>query len=66
MTTKKKKKAPTKKVAAKPETSLHLEMEGCVYVVERDAKNNIISQGALDSKAVLDCLLIALKKGLER
>lgn len=59
----KKKKTTTK--PAKLKTDLFLELEGNVFVVEKDLKGKVVSREAIDGKTVLQCLLTQLSKAID-
>ena len=42
-----------------------LELNGNVYIVERDAKGNEVSRSEIDGKAVLDAVLYVLSQMLK-
>lgn len=60
----KKKKAAVRK-PAKLKTDLFLELEGNVFVVEKDLKGKVVSREAIDGKTVLQCLLTQLSKAID-
>ncbi len=62
------KKKAVKKTAKKkaPKTFTNLEMEGAVWLIERNAKTNeIVKQDEIESEVVLKCLLHCIERGLQ-
>ncbi len=61
----KKKKKATVRNPAKPKTNLFLELEGDVFIVEKDLKDKVISREAIDGKTVLQCLVVQLSQAID-
>lgn len=56
-----------KKKTRSPETSLALEMEGSIHVIEKDRKTGkVISREELEPALVLGALVAALRQQIER
>jgi hypothetical protein len=50
---------------AKENNSLELELDGHVYLVEKDSSGNVVLRNELESETVLNALVAAIEKGLD-